>query len=64
MLSVVTNPDNPCPESYIRSMLAASLAAYKVPKYSLFLDELPTTATGKVRLQELKDIAVEKLQLC
>ena len=62
-LCVVTNPDNPCSESYIRSKLAASLAAYKVPKYILFLEELPTTATGKVRLQELKDIAVEKLQL-
>ena len=62
-LCVVTSPDNPCSESYIRSKLAASLAAYKVPKYILFLDQLPTTATGKVRLQELKDIAIEKLQL-
>ena len=47
----------------IRALAAAQLAAYKVPRYVLFLDALPKTGSGKLALKQLKDYAAEKLQL-
>lgn len=58
-LCVVPNPDNPCSENYIRQVLAEKLAAYKMPRYVMFLESLPVTSTGKVQLQALKEIAKE-----
>lgn len=62
-LCVVNNPEEPCTEAYIRQNLARRLAAYKMPRYILFLEQLPETSTGKVRLQALKDLAVQLLHL-
>ena len=39
------------------------LPYYKVPKYTVFVDEFPLTATGKVQLGELKKCIAEKLGL-
>lgn len=62
-LCMVNNPEDPCTEEYIRQTLSRRLAAYKMPRYILFLEQLPETATGKIRLQELKDLAVQLLHL-
>ena len=40
----------------LRTTLADSLAAYKVPSVIVIVDELPRTTTGKIRRNELKDI--------
>jgi len=48
-------------EEEIRARLTKHLAYYKVPKYILFFDAFPETATGKVQLGELKKQANEKL---
>jgi len=58
---IVTNPEDPCNEEYIRGQLDGKLAAYKMPRYILFLDQLPVTSTGKVKLQALKELAVQIL---
>ena len=50
-------------EEALREHLKARLAYYKVPRYFLFLDELPTTATGKIRLGDTKKLAAERLGL-
>ena len=50
-------------EEHIRALAAASLAAYKVPRYVLFMDSLPRTGSGKLALKQLKDYAAETLQL-
>lgn len=50
-------------ESDLRAMLTRQLAAYKVPKYIVFLDELPKTVTGKVRPTELSQLVQERLKL-
>lgn len=50
-------------ETEIRALLSRKLAPFKVPKYILFLDELPKTATGKVRPNELSRIIRERLAL-
>ena len=50
-------------EEHIRALAAASLAAYKVPRYVLFMDSLPKTGSGKLALKKLKDFAAEALHL-
>lgn len=47
----------------LREALAQKLADFKVPRYVLFLDALPTTFSGKVQLKELKAAAAERLGL-
>ena len=47
----------------LRSRLARRLAAYKVPRYLLFLDQLPKTITGKIRPAELARLVRERLAL-
>jgi fatty-acyl-CoA synthase len=44
----------PDPED-LRQRLRTRLAAFKVPKYVELADELPKTATGKVRKPDLRD---------
>jgi acyl-CoA synthetase (AMP-forming)/AMP-acid ligase II len=47
-------------EEYIE-FLRSKVAKYAVPKSVVFLDEIPLTTMFKVRKNELRDIAVEKL---
>ena len=41
-------------ETTLRDVLRADLAPFKIPKYVRFVDQLPRTATGKVRKQDLR----------
>lgn len=50
-------------EAALRARLEARLAYFKVPKYILYLDALPCTPTGKIRLGEVKVLAKEILGL-
>ena len=50
-------------EEEVRALAAGHLAAYKVPRYVLFLDALPKTGSGKLALKKLKDSAAEALHL-
>jgi fatty-acyl-CoA synthase len=45
-------------EQSLRSALTGTLAAFKVPKHVRFVADLPRTATGKVRKQQLRAAAV------
>ena len=38
----------------LRAALAGTVAAFKIPKYVSFVPELPKTATGKIRKQDLR----------
>jgi fatty-acyl-CoA synthase len=38
----------------LRGFVKSNLARYKVPRDVVFVDELPRTATGKVRKRELR----------
>ncbi|PRZ42474.1 fatty-acyl-CoA synthase [Antricoccus suffuscus] len=46
-------------EATLRAHLESNLAKYKVPKYFRFVDELPRSATGKVRRTDLRRTASE-----
>ena len=47
----------------IKGTVKNHLAAYKVPRYVLILDEFPCNASGKIKFNELAKIAAEKLDL-
>ena len=46
----------------ILEQLRSKLARFKIPKYILFFEHLPMTETGKIRKQELKEMAILRIQ--
>ena len=61
---VVPKPGSvPLGAEELRELVRSRLAAYKVPRYVLFLEALPRTASDKIALAALKTLAREKLGL-
>lgn len=50
---IVTEGDRD--EKHLRAFLSALLARYKIPRYLLFMEELPRTANGKIKIGALKE---------
>jgi fatty-acyl-CoA synthase len=48
-------------EAEIREFCQDKLAHFKIPKYIWFVDEFPTTVTGKLQKFRMREIAIEKL---
>jgi malonyl-CoA/methylmalonyl-CoA synthetase len=46
--AIVARPQKRCDEATLRAFAKARLAAYKVPKQFVFIEELPKNALGKV----------------
>ena len=51
---VVPAPGTPEDPEAVRTALRARLAGFKVPRHVEFVDELPKTATGKIRKPDLR----------
>ena len=51
---VVENSDVKIDEKYVINYCKANLPSYKIPKYVVFLDELPKNSSGKVMVGDLK----------
>lgn len=51
---VVSSAGADLSEESIRAALAGRLASFKVPRRVYFVDQLPRTATGKVRKEALR----------
>ena len=47
----------------IQEAVRANMARHKVPKYVLFMDSFPMTASGKIQKFKLREYATEKLGL-
>jgi len=47
----------------IQNFCREGISRYKVPKYVIFVDDFPMTASGKIRKIELRDIAQAKLKI-
>lgn len=52
-----------CTQEELVAFVESKIARFKIPKYWMFVDEFPTTATGKVQKFMLKKIAIEKFEL-
>jgi fatty-acyl-CoA synthase len=50
-------------EADVQEFARARLARYKAPKYVLFVDEFPLTASGKVQKYKLRELAKELLDV-
>ncbi len=50
-------------EDEIRSFCKEGISRFKIPKYILFAESFPMTASGKIRKIDLRDIAKERLEL-
>jgi fatty-acyl-CoA synthase len=50
-------------EKEIKEYCAEGISRFKIPKYVLFTDDFPMTASGKIRKVELRDIAKKQLHL-
>ena len=46
----------------IREFLSRHVAQYKIPRYIVFLENFPRTATGKIKTAGVKEIAMEQLK--
>ena len=47
----------------IQNFCREGISRYKVPKYVIFVDDFPMTASGKVRKVELRDVAQGRLKI-
>ena len=52
---IVTDGRKKISETEMREFLSLQLAAYKIPKYFIFLKKFPLNASGKIVLTELKN---------
>lgn len=52
---IVTDGRKKLSETEMREFLSQHLAAYKIPKYFIFLNKFPLNASGKIVLTELKN---------
>lgn len=50
-------------EEEIKDFCKDGISRFKIPKYIIFTDNFPMTASGKVRKVDLREIAKEKLKL-
>ena len=60
---IVKDKETELTEDQVRHAVSLFLAKYKVPKYVLFFDCLPKTASGKIRPDELRPIVLKRLGL-
>jgi fatty-acyl-CoA synthase len=50
-------------EESVKEYCRGKIAHYKVPRYVVFVDEYPTTVTGKVQKYRLRELGVERFGL-
>jgi len=55
--------DSKVTEEDIKQFCKEGISRFKVPKYILFVDEFPMTASGKIRKVDLRGIAKKRLDL-
>jgi len=58
---IVPKPGTNIAANEIKKLLKGTIADFKIPKYIIFLEHFPMNANGKVRMQELTEIALTVL---
>jgi len=54
---IIPKEDAALSEEDVRDFLRPHLAVYKIPKYVLFFDDFPRTATGKIKAADVRKTA-------
>jgi acyl-coenzyme A synthetase/AMP-(fatty) acid ligase len=54
---------SPTLEAELKAFVKERLAPYKYPRWIVFVDELPKTATGKIQRFKLREIAADPSRL-
>jgi len=60
---VKLRPGENASEEDIRAYCRDQIAHYKVPRYVVFVEDYPTTVTGKVQKFRLRELGVERFGL-
>ncbi|KAJ1960726.1 hypothetical protein IWQ62_004118 [Dispira parvispora] len=60
---IPTNAQDPFTVEEIRDFCQGKLAHFKIPKYAITMETFPKTVTGKIKRNDLRDIATEQLGL-
>jgi len=60
---VIPRPGATVDEDEVRAFCEGKIAHYKIPRYVRVISEFPMTVTGKVRKVELRERAIEELDL-
>jgi fatty-acyl-CoA synthase len=60
---VKLKPGATATEEELRAFCRSRIAHYKVPRYVVFVDEYPTTVTGKVQKFKLREMGIERFAL-
>jgi len=63
MAWVILKDDARITEEEFKAYCKGQIATYKIPKYWKFVNEFPTTVTGKVRKVEMREISAQELNL-
>jgi fatty-acyl-CoA synthase len=58
-----TKPGATATEEEIKNFCRGRVAHYKIPRYVVFVDEFPTTVTGKVQKFKLRELGIERFAL-
>lgn len=58
---VVPKKNHEVSEEEVQAIVSEYLTAYKVPKYVLVFEKLPTTSSGKIKLGNLKKVVKERI---
>jgi fatty-acyl-CoA synthase len=61
---IIPRPGASLDADAVRSFCAGQIAHYKVPRYIRFVDEFPTTVTGKVQKYLMREAMVAELGVC
>lgn len=57
------NPKQTSTDDEIKIFCQGKIARYKIPKYVAFVENFPTTASGKIQKYKLRELAIEMLGL-
>ena len=58
---IQVKPGDTATAEEIKGFCKDQISYHKIPKYIFFVDEYPTTASGKIQKYKLRDTAAEKL---
>jgi fatty-acyl-CoA synthase len=56
-------PGHSLTEEEVRSFCRGRIAHYKIPRYVVFVEEFPTTVTGKIQKYRLRQMGIERFGL-